>query len=97
MNHTPAPSPTLTTLGDIAFADCGEHPHPLFRVNADVPAADALPHASALLHLAKQFSLEAALEPQVDRYAWAAHYLGEMARAAMDDVHAALAAPSERR
>lgn len=26
MNHTPAPSPTLTTLGDIAFADCGEHP-----------------------------------------------------------------------
>jgi len=44
---------TLTTLGEIRFSQCGEHPHPLFRVNADVPISDALEHASALLHLAK--------------------------------------------
>lgn len=65
----------LTTLGEIRFSHCGEHSYPLFRVNADVPINDALEHASPLLHLAKQFTLEAAMEPGCDRYAWAAHYL----------------------
>ncbi|MFB4251815.1 MULTISPECIES: DUF3077 domain-containing protein [Pseudomonas] len=82
----------LTTLGEIRFSQCGEHLHPLFRVNADVPISDALEHASALLHLAKQFTLEAAMEPRCDRYAWAAHYLAEMGKALMDDVHATLSA-----
>ncbi|MCO7577903.1 hypothetical protein A1395_16710 [Pseudomonas protegens] len=82
----------LTTLGEIRFSQCGEHLHPLFRVNADVPISDALEHASTLLHLAKQFTLEAAMEPRCDRYAWAAHYLAEMGKALMDDVHATLSA-----
>lgn len=66
----------LTTLGEIRFSQCGEHLHPMFRVNSDVPISDALEHASALLHLAKQFTLEAAMEPRGDRYAWAAHFPG---------------------
>ncbi|KTC33705.1 DUF3077 domain-containing protein [Pseudomonas sp. ABAC61] len=82
----------LTTLGEIRFSQCGEHLHPMFRVNSDVLISDALEHASALLHLAKQFTLEAAMEPRGDRYAWAAHYLAEMGKALMDDVHATLSA-----
>jgi hypothetical protein len=32
------------------------------------------------------------MEPQSDRYARAAHYLAEMGKALMDDVHAGLSA-----
>ncbi|MBP5090412.1 DUF3077 domain-containing protein, partial [Pseudomonas chlororaphis] len=53
-------------------------------------------HASLLLHLAKQLTLDAAMEPQADRYAWAAHYLGEMGKAVMDDVHTAMTAGADR-
>ncbi|WP_345891379.1 DUF3077 domain-containing protein [Pseudomonas chlororaphis] len=52
--------------------------------------------ASLLLHLAKQLTLDAAMEPQADRYAWAAHYLGEMGKAVMDDVHTAMTAGADR-
>ncbi|WP_225926541.1 MULTISPECIES: DUF3077 domain-containing protein [Pseudomonas] len=34
-----------------------------------MPISDALEHASTLLHLAKQFTLETAMEPQCDRHA----------------------------
>ncbi|MBP5144247.1 DUF3077 domain-containing protein, partial [Pseudomonas chlororaphis] len=36
------------------------------------------------------------MEPQADRYAWAAHYLGEMGKAVMDDVHTAMTAGADR-
>ncbi|AZD94860.1 MULTISPECIES: DUF3077 domain-containing protein [Pseudomonas] len=97
MKHTLNPSPSsLHTLGEITFANCGEGKRPLLRVNANVPLADALEHASLLLHLAKQLTLDAAMEPQADRYAWAAHYLGEMGKAVMDDVHTAMTAGADR-
>lgn len=97
MKHTLNPSPSsLRTLGEITFANCGEGQRPLLRVNADVPLADALEHASLLLHLAKQLTLDAAMEPQADRYAWAAHYLGKMGKAVMDDVHTAMTAGADR-
>lgn len=88
---------SLVTPGEITFASCGEKHYPLFRVNADAPICDVLEHASTLLHPAKQFSLDAAMEAQTDRYAWAAHYLGEMGKALIDDVHTAMAAEPERR
>ncbi|AZC20718.1 hypothetical protein C4K40_5355 [Pseudomonas sp. CMR5c] len=38
-------------------------------MKADLPISEALEHASTLLHLAKQFTLETAMEPRCDRYA----------------------------
>ncbi|WP_224795886.1 DUF3077 domain-containing protein [Pseudomonas fluorescens] len=42
--------------------------------------------ASELLHCSKMLALHAAVDTSADRYAWAAHYLGEMAKAVVDDV-----------
>jgi hypothetical protein len=37
------------------------------------------------LHCSKLLALDAAMDNSADRYAWAAHYLGEMAKAVVDD------------
>ncbi|AUG09854.1 DUF3077 domain-containing protein [Pseudomonas sp. S09G 359] len=80
--------PLNKTLGVITFSNCGKQPnrHRLFRVNSGVPIRDALEHASELLHCSKMLALDAAMEKGADRYAWAAHYLGEMAKAVVDDL-----------
>lgn len=77
--------PHINTLGKITFAPCGETAHELFRVNADVPLRVALEQASQLLYLTKRLSLDAATERN-ETYAWAAHYLSEMAKAVVDDL-----------
>ena len=56
------------------------------RVNSGVPIRDALEHACELLHCSKMLALDAAMDNSADRYAWAAHYLGEMAKAVVDDL-----------
>jgi hypothetical protein len=56
-------------------------------IRANIPIGAALEHASRLLHLAKKFTLDGAIEPDAGRYAWASHYLGEMGKALMHDVH----------
>lgn len=80
--------PLNKTLGVITFSACGKHPnsHRLFRVNSGVPIRDALEHASELLHCSKMLALDAAMDASADRYAWAAHYLAEMAKAVVDDL-----------
>jgi hypothetical protein len=80
--------PLNKTLGVITFSTCGKQPnlHRLFRVNSGVPIRDALEHASELLHCSKLLALDAAVDKSADRYAWAAHYLGEMAKAVVDDL-----------
>lgn len=80
--------PLNKTLGVITFSPCGKQPnrHPLFRVSAGVPIRDALEHASELLHCSKLLALDAAMDAGANRYAWAAHYLGEMAKAVVDDL-----------
>jgi len=80
--------PLNKTLGVITFSTCGKQPnlHRLFRVNSGVPTRDALEHASELLHCSKLLALDAAMDTGADRYTWAAHYLGEMAKAVVDDL-----------
>jgi len=39
-----------------------------------------------LLYCAKTLSLDAALESDGERYAWASHYLSEMGKAIIDDL-----------
>ncbi len=55
-------------------------------MNSGVPIRDALEHASELLHCSKMLALDAAMDNSADRHAWAAHYLGEMAKAVVDDL-----------
>ena len=76
------------TIGAVTFADCGEEKKDLklFRVNAGVPIREALEHASHVLYYAKMLSLEAAMDPRAERFAFASHYLGEMGKAIIDDL-----------
>jgi len=76
----------IKTLGVITFSGCGKDNQPLFQVNAGVPLAQALEHASNLLYCAKHLALDAAMEPDGQKHAWAAHYLGEMGKAVIDDL-----------
>ncbi|SEI10955.1 DUF3077 domain-containing protein [Pseudomonas asplenii] len=80
-------SPPIKTLGAVTFSTCGSQGRELFRVNGDVPMLEAMEHASLLLQCAKALSLDAALDAKDgERYAWAAHYLGEMGKAVIDDL-----------
>jgi len=76
------------TIGSVTFADCGENKSDLklFRVNAGVPIKEALEHASHVLYYATMLSLEAAMDPRAERFAFASHYLGEMGKAIIDDL-----------
>ncbi|MCU1741695.1 MULTISPECIES: DUF3077 domain-containing protein [Pseudomonas] len=78
--------PSNKTLGVITFSQCGSQGRELFRVNPGVPMLEAMEHASLLLYCAKALSLDAALESDGERYAWASHYLGEMGKAVIDDL-----------
>lgn len=77
---------SVKTLGIVTFADCGEKEQSLFRVNPDIPAREALEHASNLFYYAKKLMLDAAMEKQGERSAWPAYYLYEMGKAIVDDV-----------
>lgn len=76
------------TIGAQTFADCGEEKGhlKLFRVNAGIPLREALEHASHVLYYAKMLSLEAAMDPKAEKFAFASHYLGEMGKAIIDDL-----------
>ena len=84
--------PSAETIGAATFADCGENKSHLkvFRVNAGVPLVEALEHASHVLYYAKMLSLEAAMDPKAEKFAFASHYLGEMGKAIIDDLLLAL-------
>jgi hypothetical protein len=58
----------------------------LWTFLAGVPIRDGLEHASELLHCSKMLALDAAMDSSADRHAWVAHYLGEMAKAVVDDL-----------
>lgn len=82
------PPPEAKTIGAQTFADCGEEKShlKLFRVNAGVPILEALEHAAHVLYYAKMLSLEAAMDPKAEKFAFASHYLCEMGKAIVDDL-----------
>ncbi len=79
-------SSSIKTLSAVTFGPCGKDSHELFRVNPDVPLRQALEHVSALLYCAKKLALDAALEKDGERHAWASHYLCDMSKAVIDDL-----------
>ena len=78
-----------TTLGHAKFFDStgGQN---LFRVNAGIPIEEALEVVSLLQYHANQLSLDAAMSEKGERYSWCAVYLGEMAKALIEDINGAL-------
>jgi hypothetical protein len=62
----------------------------LFRVNAGIPVENALEMVSLLQQHANQLTFEAAMSDQGERFSWPALYLGEMAKALLDDINDAL-------
>ena len=64
--------------------------HSLFAVNPDIPAVDALEHASILQDCANKLMAEAAFGDPTGHAALSALYLNEMAKALMDDVAQAM-------
>ncbi|MDS9879202.1 DUF3077 domain-containing protein [Pseudomonas protegens] len=79
-------SNSIKTQGFVTFGQCADPELTLFRVNTDVPLQQALEQASTLLYYAKKLALDAAMEEQGERYAWAAYFLAEMGKAVIDDV-----------
>ncbi|SEN48277.1 Protein of unknown function [Pseudomonas sp. ok272] len=85
---------TATTLGRAEFSCANDTHQKLFRVNAGVPLEDALEAISLFQHYANQLALDAAMSDKGERFSWPAFYLGEMAKALIDDVNDALCAAS---
>ena len=84
---------TSTTLGHATFSRVNASDLKLFRVNAGVPVEDTLEMVSLLQHHANQLNLDAAMSDNGERFSWSALYLGEMAKALIDDINDALFLP----
>ena len=82
-----------TTLGRAAFTRVNATDQKLFRVNAGIPVEEALEMASQFQQHANQLSFEAAMSDHGERFSWPALYLGEMAKALIDDINDALFLP----
>lgn len=81
---------SATTLGRAAFTRVNATDQKLFRVNAGIPVENALEMVSLLQQHANQLTFEAAMSDQGERFSWPALYLGEMAKALLDDINDAL-------
>ncbi|MCU0118574.1 DUF3077 domain-containing protein [Pseudomonas sp. B2M1-30] len=83
----------LTTIGRTDFSLANARGLKLFRVNAGIPVEDALEIASQLQEHVNQLIRDAAMNDQGERFSWPALYLGEMAKALLDDVTHTLFVP----
>jgi hypothetical protein len=81
---------STTTLGRAAFTRVNATDQKPFRVNAGIPVEDELEMVSLLQHYANQLTFDAAMSDQSERFSWPAFYLGEMAKALIDDISDAL-------
>lgn len=81
---------TSITLGNATFSRVNATNLKLFRVNAGVPVEEALEMASLLQHYANELNFDAAMSDKGERFSWPALYLGEMAKALIDDISDAL-------
>lgn len=81
-----------TTLGRASFSTSTTGKK-IFRVNAGVPIDEALETISLLQYYANQLTLDSAINDDGERFSWSAFYLGEMAKALIDDVSDSLSLP----
>lgn len=81
-----SPNAEKGTVGHTEFSKIDAGGQMLFRVNPGISIEDALEAASHLQAVANQFALDAAMTDNCERLSWASYYLGEMAKALIDDV-----------
>lgn len=74
------------TPGHTQFTKIDKEGRKLFCVNPGISIDEALEAASHLQFFANQFALDAAMTDNCERLSWASYYLGEMAKALIDDV-----------
>ncbi|UVJ44986.1 DUF3077 domain-containing protein [Pseudomonas sp. LS1212] len=80
----------IKTLGTTTFGRCGQGTQRLFRITPDIPAIQALEHASNLQDCANKLAAQLAMGEGCAQTAWSTFYLGEMAKAIIDDMTATL-------
>lgn len=85
----------ITTPGIATFASCNAQNQRLLRLNPGICAIEALEHASLLMASANQLTLLGNDAEPNSTMIWAAHYLGDMAKAIIDDVTAGLQSATE--
>jgi hypothetical protein len=89
MPHTHLNTAGTTTFGQTLSGNI------LFTLNANIPAADALEYASILQDCVQKLMSESALGSDPTQHlALSAMYLGEMAKAILDDVAQSLETPA---
>lgn len=81
---------TITTSGIATFASCNAERQRLFRLNPGICVFEALEHASLLMASANELTLLGSNGEPQSNLVWAAHCLGDMAKAIIDDVTAGL-------
>jgi len=81
---------SANTLGRTEFSCVASGTRKLFRVNEGVPIEEALEAISLFRYYANQLTLDAAMSNEGERFRWPALYLGEMAKALIDDLNDAL-------
>ncbi|SEI03606.1 Protein of unknown function [Pseudomonas asplenii] len=83
------------TAGAMSFGVCNLEGQKLFRINPDIPIGAALEHASNLLDIVNRLTLAGGMDDGNETVTWAAHELGEMAKAIIDDVTTGLLVAGE--
>ncbi|KPX50606.1 DUF3077 domain-containing protein [Pseudomonas amygdali] len=84
------------TAGHTTFAKCNSQNQALFSVNAGISCEEALEHASLQTDCINKLTLQAGMNDDSSA-AWAAHYLGDIVKAIIDDVTTSLQFPMEDR
>ncbi|BBH44208.1 DUF3077 domain-containing protein [Pseudomonas sp. KU43P] len=76
----------VNTVGGVTFSKHNSLNQPLFKVCPGVSGEEALEQASVLMNCVNKLTQLAGVSEDNDALVWAAHYLGEQAKALVDDV-----------
>ncbi|AIR88129.1 DUF3077 domain-containing protein [Pseudomonas cremoricolorata] len=80
----------VNTAGDATFSNHNSSNLPFFRVCPGISGEEALEQASILMNCVNTLTQLASVGDSNNALAWAAHYLGEQAKALVDDVTAGI-------
>lgn len=76
----------VNTAGGATFSKHNSSNAPFFRVCPGISGEEALEQASALMNCVNKLTQLAGMSDDNNALVWAAHYLGEQAKALVDDV-----------
>ncbi|MCU1720914.1 DUF3077 domain-containing protein [Pseudomonas sp. 5P_5.1_Bac1] len=76
----------VNTAGGASFSNHNSSNVPFFQVCPDISGEEALEQASVLMSCVNKLTQLAGVNDDNNALVWAAHYLGEQAKALVDDV-----------